>query len=56
VFPRRDLLEEHDTHGAGSPSGKNVVFTVRASDTDVLCSGRDWQARRQDWSEWPTLA
>jgi hypothetical protein len=55
VLARPVLLEEHRAYGAGWVSGGNVLFTVRFSDSAVLCSGRDWQAHRNNWAEWPML-
>jgi hypothetical protein len=55
VMPRHNLYTEYFRHGAGSRSGDAVVFTVRVGVSDVLCSRRNWQAHRHDWTAWPTL-
>jgi hypothetical protein len=55
ILPREVLQVEHQDHGAGSVSGANVIFALRFSETDVICSGRSWQTYRNNWSEWPIL-
>jgi hypothetical protein len=53
---RRDMLfTELGDHQVGSRSGGNVLLTVTFQDNAVLCSGRDWQEYRDNWSEWPVI-
>jgi hypothetical protein len=52
---QKQLRREVADHQAGSQSGANILFTVTFRDTDVLCSLRDWQAWRNNWSEWPII-
>jgi hypothetical protein len=53
---RRDaLLEEVIRHQAGSRIGENVLLTVTFQPAAVLCSRRDWQGYRNNWSEWPLI-
>ena len=55
VIPRDLLRAEHMVHDAGSASDDRVLFTLRVEAAGVLCSGRDWQAWRNDWGEWPII-
>jgi hypothetical protein len=55
VIPRVALEEETNTHQTGSESGDNVLYTVRSSPTEVVCTNRDWSAYRNDWREWPLI-
>ena len=55
LMPRKQLESEHENHGVGSPSGDNVLFTLRLTAQNALCSGRDWQEWGGNWSEWPEI-
>ncbi len=55
LIPREQLHLEVVDHQAGSASRDNRLFTVAFQDTAVRCSGRDWQAWRNNWSEWPVI-
>jgi hypothetical protein len=55
VIPRRELFDEHETFSAGSRSGDNVIFAIHFTEASVICSGRDWQPRRNNRAEWPIL-
>jgi hypothetical protein len=55
IIERKTLFDEVDVHHVGSRSGSDVLFTVTFQDTAVLCSRRDWQAYRNNWSEWPLI-
>jgi hypothetical protein len=55
IGSRRELFTEHDTFGAGSVSGDNVIFALHFTETTVICSSRDWQPWRNNWAEWPIL-
>jgi hypothetical protein len=55
VLPRKVLWREHNKHHAGTATAQDVVFTIRVGPSTALCSQRDWQAFRNNWSEWPTL-
>ena len=55
VVPRELLLAERQDHNAGSVSDDRVLFTLRIDSAGVSCSGRDWQAWRNDWGEWPVI-
>jgi hypothetical protein len=55
VIRRKALLEEVEDHQVGSRSLGNVLLTITFHDSAVLCSGRDWQAYRDNWSEWPLI-
>ena len=55
LLSRDELHSEHATHGVGSPSGDNVLITLRLTAESAICSGRDWQAWRGNWSEWPEV-
>jgi hypothetical protein len=53
IVPRKRLHREHESFEAGSLSGETVLFTLRFTETGVVCPGRDWQAWRGNWGEWP---
>lgn len=55
ILPRVQLRDEHLVHNAGSPSEDRVLFTLRVDGAGVFCSGRDWQAWRNAWGEWPVI-
>src|SRR5262249_15674917 len=55
ILPREALHGEHEDHQAGWVSGQTVLFTLRVTATGVSCSGRDWQAWRGNWGEWPLI-
>jgi hypothetical protein len=55
IISRKQLRREVVDHQAGSASRNNRLFTVSFQDTAVRCSGRDWQAWRNNWSEWPVI-
>ena len=52
---RKTLSDEVDDHGVGSRSGDNTVLAVTFQEDAVRCSGRDWQAYRNNWNEWPII-
>ena len=56
VIPREALVSQYMEHDAGSQAGERVVFTLHFSDSDVICSGQDWQRFRNNWPEWPALS
>jgi hypothetical protein len=56
VIPRQLLFEEYRDHGVGSVSGGNVILTLRFRGSEVLCSGRNFQQHRNNWSTWPLIA
>jgi hypothetical protein len=56
LLVRRDvLLREVQRYHVGSRSGDDIILTVLFQEHAVLCSGRDWQAYRNNWSEWPII-
>ena len=55
VLAREDLASEYVDHDAGSRAGEKVVFSLHFSDSDVTCSGRNWQRFRNNWAEWPPV-
>ena len=56
LLVRRDTLySEVRNHQVGSLSGGNILLTVTFQENAVLCSGRDWQAYRNNWREWPLI-
>lgn len=55
VIPRRDLLAEVELHGAGSRTGRDRRFYLAFQEANVICSGRDWQPYRNNWSPWPII-
>jgi hypothetical protein len=55
LLARNELQTEHRNHGIGSASGDNVLITLRLTAQNAICSGRDWQAWRDNWSEWPEI-
>ena len=56
IVDRRTLLSEHVTHGVGSVSDGNLILRFSVQDSKLLCSRRDFQAYRNNWSWWPVLA
>jgi PD-(D/E)XK endonuclease len=52
ILPRRELLRAAE-QGLASAAGDNSIFTFRFGPAQVLCGTRDFQARRNNWSEWP---
>lgn len=55
IIDRKTLRLEHEIHGAGSISGEHVIFRLVSSRSSLLCSRRDFQAYRSDWSRWPVV-
>jgi hypothetical protein len=55
LMSRGTLEDEVDDYHVGSRSGDDVVLTVTFQEHAVLCSRRDWQGYRNNWSEWPII-
>jgi hypothetical protein len=55
ILPREQFRVEHKAHQAGSLSGDTIRLTLRIDSASVVCSGRDWQAWRNNWVEWPVI-
>jgi hypothetical protein len=55
LVSRAALQEEVQNYQIGSLSGDNIILTVTFQEHAVLCSRRDWQAWRNNWSEWPVI-
>lgn len=56
IIDREILWDEYQNHGVGSLIGGNLIFRFSIQDSTLQCSGRDFQAYRNDWSRWPVLA
>ena len=56
IIDRETLLGEHIAHGVGSVSDGNLILRFSVQDSKLLCSRRDFQAYRNNWSWWPVLA
>jgi hypothetical protein len=55
LFGRKALFDEVDQHQVGSHIGPDVLLTVSFQDAAVLCSRRNWQAHRNNWSAWSII-
>ncbi len=53
--PRDVLYHEHREFGAGSEVDGMKVFYLAFRKTELICSGRDWQRYRNNWSPWPII-
>lgn len=56
IIDRRTLLNEHVAYGVGSVSEGNLILRFSVQDSKLLCSRRDFQVYRNDWSRWSILA
>jgi hypothetical protein len=50
-----DLLREYRQFQVGSQAGANVLFYLAFREGSLICSGRDWQAYRNNWTPWPII-
>jgi hypothetical protein len=55
IIDRQTLRTEYEISGAGSVSGEHVIFRLVSSPSSLLCTRRDFQRYRNDWSRWPLL-
>lgn len=46
---------EHLIHDVGARMGESKILYLAFRDEEVLCSGRDWQRFRNNWSAWPII-
>jgi hypothetical protein len=53
---REDLLSEVREHQVGSLVGTNRLLYLAFKDGEVICSGRNWQRFRNNWSPWPIIS
>jgi hypothetical protein len=55
ILPREFLQEEHQAFEVGSSTQESLVLHLAFRTAGVTCSGRDWQAYRNNWSAWPVM-
>jgi len=55
VLSRATLRREYVRYHVGVVSQENLVLNLRCHEQVVLCSGRDWQRFRNNWSRWPLI-
>lgn len=55
ILPQARLNREHRRSALGAEVEGKVVLYVAFRETEVICSGRDWQECRDDWSAWPEI-
>jgi hypothetical protein len=55
ILDKYQLRREHSRHNVGSRAGDGVVFYLAVRQSEVICSGRDWQPFRNQWATWPVI-
>jgi hypothetical protein len=55
-IPRKILKTEYEDYRAGSRAGDAVLFYLAFHAGGLICSGRDWQRFRGNWSLWPVIS
>jgi hypothetical protein len=55
ILERKLLRDEHLNYGVGSISQGNLILRLTVQGLEILCSNRDFQAYRNDWSRWPVI-
>jgi len=51
-----DLFTEYRRYRVGSRVGPGLVLYLAFREADVICSERNWQHHRNNWSPWPILS
>lgn len=55
TMAHKELQEEYRQHEVGSPSGDNLRLYLAFKESEVMCSGRDYQRYRNNWAPWPVI-
>jgi hypothetical protein len=55
VIPLKDLRKEYEAFGVGPRLGDSLRLYLAFKETEVICSGRDYQRYRNNWSAWPII-